>query len=129
VTARFAPHPIRDYWREWVVALAFLAIGAVGCWWMWERLPRAGAAPAMATGTIRDLQPGLPSGGKYMQAHGALAVIDVVMPGGGVQRFTGDPRLLERCRRGDPVHLTRYENNLGQSGWALKADACGGGAQ
>lgn len=83
----------------------------------------------MATGTVRDLRQGLPSGGKYTLAHGALAVIDVTMPGGGVQSFTGDVRLLTRCRRGDRVHLTRYVNNLGQSGWVLKADSCGSDAR
>lgn len=125
MTARFAPHPIRDYWREWVAALVLLAIGAPFAWLAWAGLPRTGAH-VVATGTISDLRPGLPVGGKYTLAHGRLAVIDVVMPGGGTQRFTGDARLLERCRRGDPVHLTRYDNNLGQSAWTLKADACGG---
>jgi hypothetical protein len=126
VTVRFAPHPIRDYWRDWVLVLLLLVIVGVACWWSWERLPRQAAAPVVATGTIRDLRQGLPAGGKYTLAHGALAVIDVTMPGGGVQRFTGDRRLLDRCRRGDPVHLIRYANNLGRSEWALKADSCSG---
>lgn len=51
------------------------------------------------------------------------------MPGGGVQSFTGDPSLLDRCRRGDPVRLTRYRNNLGTVGWALNADSCDGGTR
>lgn len=126
--ARFAPNPILDYWRDWAAALVLLGMAAIACWWAWEQLPRREVAPVLATGTIRDLRQGLPSGGKYTLAHGPLAVIDVTMPGGGVQSFTGDARLLTRCRRGDPVHLTRYVNNLGRSEWALKADSCGGGA-
>jgi hypothetical protein len=121
VRARFAPHPIRDYWREWAVALLFLAMGVVACWWMWLRLPSQAPAPGVTKGIIQAIQPGLPSGGKYTAVHGRIAVLDVVLPGGGVQRFTGDGQLLARCRRGDPVGLMRYG-----SAWVVRADSCGG---
>ncbi|WHU01716.1 MULTISPECIES: hypothetical protein [unclassified Sphingomonas] len=126
MTARPARHPIRDYWREGVAALVLLAVGAFFAWPSWEGLPRREGTQIVGTGTIRDLRQGVPSGGKYTLAHGPIAVIEVTMPGGGVQRFTGDPGLLDRCRRGDTVALTRYQNDRGKFAWALKADSCGG---
>lgn len=126
MTARFAPHPIRDYWRDWAVALLLLAIGAFFVWLGWGSLPRREGAAIVATGTIRDLRQGVPSGGKYTLAHGPIAVIEVTMPGGGAQRFTGDPELLVRCRRGDTVRLTRYRNDRGKFDWALEAGSCSG---
>lgn len=124
MTARFARHPIRDHWREGAAALALLAVGAFFAVPSRDALPRRDGTRIVATGTIRDLRQGVPSGGKYMLAHGPIAVIEVAMPGGGVQRFTGGPNLLDRCRRGDTVTLTRYQNDRGKFAWALKADSC-----
>lgn len=124
--ARFVRFLLWEYRRDWAVALLLLGVATLACWWAWEKLPRSGTAAVVATGTISDLRQGLPSGGnKYTLANGPVAVIDVTMPGGGIQRFSGDRRLIERCRRGDPVRLTRKENRLGQSEWVLTADSCG----
>jgi hypothetical protein len=123
--ARFVRFLLWEYRRDWAVALLLLGVGALACGWAWEKLPRPGTAAVVATGTIFDLRQGLPSGGKYTLANGPIAVIDVTMPGGGVQRFTGDRHLIERCHRGDLVRLTRQENSLGQSEWVLTADSCG----
>ncbi|MBB4099760.1 hypothetical protein [Sphingomonas kyeonggiensis] len=123
--ARFVRFLLWEYRRDWAAALLLLVVVALACWWAWEKLPRPGTTAVVATGTIFDLRQGLPSGGKYTLANGPIAAIDVTMPGGGVQRFTGDRHLIGRCRRGDPVRLTRKENSLGQSEWVLTADSCG----